>query len=240
MPEQDPSQSRIGNFLGGIKEAFADGVEHLQSGLESLKQNADRLKAIGKIAALGVGAGTGIGLALPAAVSAEGPVQATDHPAAEATASNLQQDCIDASSKSAHFQSGYVSAPMRFGLRTYSYKANLDPMPADCLGQFSRSVQFIVQVQDAHKRQVWHNATDRGSTNDQGAVPINIVKSPLRTNSSETPVQCTSGKAKTGVRLISTARVFKENKSTDSSSGGRKLVATKVVIKKPLKVRKDC
>jgi hypothetical protein len=223
----------------GFMDAVGSGLEHLQSGIDNLRQNADRLKAIGQITLLGVGAGTGIGIALPSAVSAEGPVNSSDR-SAEATASSLQQDCIDASFNSAHFKSGQVSAPMRFGLRTYSYKADLDPMPPDCLGNFSRSVQFIVQVQDAHKRQVWHNATDRGSTNDQGAVPINIVKSPLRTNSSETPVQCTPGKAKTGVRLVSTARVFKENKSSDSSSRGRKLVATKVVIKKPFKVRKAC
>ncbi|HEX5456537.1 MAG TPA: hypothetical protein VFW77_04185 [Candidatus Saccharimonadales bacterium] len=94
MPEQEPS--RFGAMKQGFMEAVGNGIEHIQNGIDSLRQNADRLKAIGQITLLGTGFGTGIGLALPNAVGAEGPVNTSNNPAAEATASDQAQDCVDA------------------------------------------------------------------------------------------------------------------------------------------------
>lgn len=84
MPEQ--GLSRFEQMRQGFKEAIGNGFERIQNGLESVKKEAERLQAIGQIAAVGVGAG----LALPGAVSAEGPVGAPD---VEAAASS--QSCVD-------------------------------------------------------------------------------------------------------------------------------------------------
>ena len=236
MPEQDPS--RFEAMKQGIHEAFTGGMEALHSGIDSLRQNADRLKAIGQITLVGAGAGTGIGLALPAAVSAEGPVaHSSDTPAAEATASDQTQDCVNDAFKIKIIGS-VMNYPGDRRKQSVGTAARLDPVSPDCLPLINRETpQIFFKMQRPKNHKKWTKTKDwpmRDGSNDpidgnvggKGAAFVETnPKSPFR--DSKFRYRCTPGKGITHVRAVYKLKV---DSAVDGNTLGRRTYSVPVKI----------
>lgn len=206
MSEQEPSRfESIKQGIHGIKEAVTGGIESLQSGIDSMREGARRIKAIGKIAAIGVGAN----LAFAGAVSAEEPMHVTNQPFAEATASDLQQDCVDAGLKvdvlkSEMFRPGDPKSQSMIS------RASLQPYDACLQAGLSRENPTVTfQIENPNKPNSYITVGkpqglkgpkgplgNQGGTGDAYIAPVFAIKNP------KYRYRCTPGKGVTDVRAI--------------------------------------
>lgn len=159
MPEQE--LSRFETMKQGVKEAFGNGFDHLRSGIDSLRQNVDRLKAIGQIAAVGAGAG----MALPSAVGAEGPINNTS-PAIETTTSGVSQDCVRealAEPKVIYAKMLHPGAKNQLMTAKLSYR----PISDACDSEVERKGQVQFQIQDPKNHKHWIKTPNKAPFNSK-------------------------------------------------------------------------
>jgi hypothetical protein len=152
MPEQDPSKFEM--MKQGFIEAVGGGLERLYSGIDGLKRNADKLKAIGEVALVGL---TPV-LAFPAAASAEGPVnRSSSEPVAEATASDQRQECIDDGLKFPKPFKAKMIHPGQFNnqnIQQTVITSTYQPEKPECFDQVNDLRQYKLQLKTSKG---WHS-----------------------------------------------------------------------------------
>ena len=241
MPEQEPS--RFEAMKQGFIGAVETGLEHLQSGIDSLRQNTDRLQAVGLIGAVGI---VGGGVAVANQLNTE---TASAENVPEATASDQTQDCVNEALKIKIKTGAYTSMvyPGDRRKQTMGSEARLNPTSPDCLPLVTREVpKVFFKMQRPKNHKVWTktkaqelvNSSDDdqpiGDTGGLGDVGV-IASGQSRPGVIKAPhflYRCTPGKGVTRVKAVYKMKV---DSAVDGHTLGRKTYSKPVKIYPVLK-----
>lgn len=213
MPEQDPTQFRLGALVERAGEAF----DNIKGSIET--------KAAILTSAIALAGGVAVANLLKSE-----PAQAS--PAPEATASNLQQDCIETGTVMPELIKFRVSGA---GTPSQFIKARVrveEEMPPACYEDYQRLVGFKFQYKKANRwislRPYWRTIHSRNTASN------NVVANEYPSGHNETDsyyMPCIPGKRQLPMRGLFQNKV---KRMSDSTIVARKI---KIVPRNKMKVR---